>query len=52
MEIKQLTCLRCNKSWWPRKPENPRVCPKCHSPYWDKERRDNNEEKKSKKGEV
>lgn len=26
-------CLRCNHSW-PTKGE-PRVCPKCKSPYWN-----------------
>ena len=38
----QLKCERCGHEWNPRKPEV-RVCPKCHSPYWDrgrKERRD------------
>ena len=36
--IKQLKCSRCNHGWNPRKMEV-RVCPRCHSPYWDKERR-------------
>lgn len=27
--------MRCSHKWVPRKPEV-RVCPKCHSPYWDR----------------
>lgn len=28
---------RCGHEWLPRdKKENPRVCPKCKSPYWDR----------------
>lgn len=34
--ILHLKCLRCGKEWAPRKPEVV-VCPKCHSPYWNKE---------------
>ena len=33
--IPVLTCLRCGHKWVPRKPMYPRVCPKCHSPYWN-----------------
>ena len=30
-------CERCGHKWVPRnKDENPNVCPKCKSPYWDK----------------
>jgi len=29
-------CLRCGHKWTPRGMERPRVCPGCHSPYWDK----------------
>lgn len=44
-------CLRCGHGWVPRgvelrkdgkkppDPEEPRVCPKCKSPYWSKPRR-------------
>ena len=28
-------CLRCGGKWIPRT-ENPKFCPKCNSPYWDK----------------
>jgi predicted Zn-ribbon and HTH transcriptional regulator len=30
-------CERCGHEWRPRnKKEEPKVCPKCKSPYWDK----------------
>jgi hypothetical protein len=36
-----LTCTRCNHSWYPRNPNvKPKFCPKCNSPYWDKPRKD------------
>jgi len=28
-------CLRCCYIWSPRKPEKPRRCAKCKTPYWD-----------------
>lgn len=31
-------CKRCNHTWIPRSDNKPRVCSKCKSPYWDKER--------------
>ena len=37
IEMKWLICARCEHRWVPRKPEV-RVCPRCHSPYWDKRR--------------
>jgi hypothetical protein len=33
-----LTCLRCDHRWWPRSPKQPVRCPKCTSPYWNRER--------------
>jgi hypothetical protein len=34
-------CERCEHQWVPRNVEDePRVCPKCKSPYWNKPRRD------------
>jgi len=36
--LKRYTCKRCNHNWLPRSEEKPMVCPKCNSPYWDKER--------------
>lgn len=32
-------CSRCGHEWVPRNEAPPRVCPKCKSPYWDRERR-------------
>jgi len=37
------TCKRC-KHKWIEKMENPTVCPKCKSPYWNK---DKNKKKKN-----
>lgn len=33
-------CTRCRHEWVPMKASSnpPRVCPKCKSPYWDRER--------------
>lgn len=28
-------CERCNHEWVPNGPMEPKVCPKCHSPYWN-----------------
>lgn len=42
-----LKCLRCNHTWIPRRINicggdnkflKPKVCPKCKSPYWNKNR--------------
>lgn len=32
------TCLRCGNEWTPRK-ENPRKCPSCQNPNWNRETR-------------
>jgi uncharacterized OB-fold protein len=32
------TCNRCGHTWVPRENEEPKVCPACKSPYWNKER--------------
>lgn len=35
------TCERCNHEWIPRDIDNePRVCPRCKSPYWNRPRRE------------
>jgi Zn finger protein HypA/HybF involved in hydrogenase expression len=39
MSIKKFKCLRCKREWFPRKDGIPKVCPKCHSPYWNIERK-------------
>lgn len=36
LKLPYLKCLRCGHIWIPRKPQLPKVCPKCNSPYWDK----------------
>jgi len=34
-------CERCEHEWLPRDTEQePRFCPKCKSPYWNRPRRD------------
>lgn len=47
ISLPELTCQRCGYKWNPRKNELPTVCPnpKCHSPWWNKPRKnDNNHE--------
>jgi Zn finger protein HypA/HybF involved in hydrogenase expression len=46
--LKGFQCERCRHKWVPREDEQPRVCPKCKSPYWNVARRKgfNIEEKK------
>lgn len=40
----EINCLRCGHKWIPRKPEV-RCCPRCHSIYFDRPRKvDENEE--------
>ena len=34
--IKELECLRCKHKWIRRGEVNPKTCPKCKSPYWQK----------------
>ena len=36
MTITVYKCLRCGHEW-PSKQGHPTICPKCKSPYWDKE---------------
>lgn len=38
LTIKRLECLRCGHSWIPNSESTPKVCPLCHSPYWNKQR--------------
>lgn len=42
MAIKLCKCKRCYHEWATRQ-DHPTICPKCKSPYWDKERRQGNE---------
>ena len=39
IKVKGFECERCGHQWAPREKGKPRVCPKCKSPYWDKERK-------------
>lgn len=39
VEVIQYQCIRCGHKWLGRSREKPIVCPKCHSPYWDRERK-------------
>ena len=32
-------CERCKHEWVKRGEEDPKVCPKCKSPYWDTPRK-------------
>jgi len=36
--ITTLTCKRCGHTWKPRTENLPSDCPKCKSPYWNKDR--------------
>jgi PHP family Zn ribbon phosphoesterase len=39
MKQQQLICERCKHKWVSGDQDNrPAVCPKCKSPYWDRER--------------
>jgi predicted Zn-ribbon and HTH transcriptional regulator len=37
VELQIVNCKRCGYSWTPRKTEV-MTCPKCRSPYWNRER--------------
>lgn len=40
IQIPAYQCERCGHIWTPRKSkEEPRVCPKCKSPYWNTPRK-------------
>ena len=36
--IKRMRCTRCGYMWTPVGEKLPQSCPKCHSPYWNRER--------------
>jgi len=36
IEVEGFKCERCGHKWIPRKKEQPIICPKCKSPYWNK----------------
>ncbi len=39
VKLTKLKCKRCKYEWYPKAERLPVRCPKCGSPYWDKERR-------------
>jgi len=39
MNLPKHKCNRCGHSWIPRIEKEPKNCPKCNSPYWNKERK-------------
>ena len=42
IKVQGYRCFRCEHEWVPRKSTKaePRVCPKCKSPYWNKPRKE------------
>jgi predicted Zn-ribbon and HTH transcriptional regulator len=46
MSVNFQECKRCGHKWLPRTTEPPVVCPKCHSPYWNKPKGEKKEEGK------
>ena len=44
--IHSWNCLRCGHAWLPRQTDNPIVCPKCKSPWWDIPKKEKKEEVK------
>ncbi len=39
VRLPRLHCLRCGHDWIPRT-ERPETCPKCHSAYWHRPRKE------------
>lgn len=40
LSVEGFRCERCEHEWIPRnKEDEPAVCPKCKSPYWNKPRK-------------
>jgi predicted Zn-ribbon and HTH transcriptional regulator len=51
LTVEGYRCERCGHEWVPRdKEQDPTVCPKCKSPYWNKPRRDAEALKEARKG--
>jgi predicted Zn-ribbon and HTH transcriptional regulator len=38
MTVTGYRCARCQWEWLPRTARRPTICPRCKSPYWDRER--------------
>jgi predicted Zn-ribbon and HTH transcriptional regulator len=44
VQLQGYRCARCSWEWLPRSERKPTICPRCKSPYWDRERmRERNE---------
>jgi hypothetical protein len=40
IKVSGFRCSRCKHEWVPNSPDKkPKVCPRCKSPYWDRERK-------------
>jgi predicted Zn-ribbon and HTH transcriptional regulator len=40
IQVEGYQCYRCGYEWVPRWQDKlPKVCPNCHSPYWDRKRK-------------
>ena len=37
-KIPKRTCKRCGHTWLLKREQEPTVCPKCKSPYWNKDK--------------
>ena len=48
--LPKFSCLRCGHTWYPRREVYPTVCPRCKSPYWDKERKNKRQSGHKKNG--
>ena len=47
IKVLQYECERCSHKWIPRELSvEPKVCPKCKSPYWDTPRKEKSKPKK------
>jgi len=44
-------CKRCGYIWIPRT-DNPVVCPKCKNPYWNREKRGEENERNNNRGKT
>jgi hypothetical protein len=50
--VKELECKRCGHRWIPRTAHYPKVCAKCKSPYWNKQRKKEAEAEMERKREL
>jgi uncharacterized Zn finger protein (UPF0148 family) len=42
-------CNRCGHKWFPRSTDEPTICPKCKSPYWNRQRKEKKNSKMEEK---